>query len=530
MKIFRPLWMSLGLALRKQHHLFLRRSCATVVLASSMISQGVGLNPAQAQTTAYCQLTAEAIAQKDTLRLAAVTGDSNAKARYQALLTKHTRQLQQCRKQTWPQNQAIWIRLYPCDLRPGALDQIMDQIINRGYNEVYVEVFYSGQVLLPAATNKTPWPSVVRTPGLEKADLLAQAIAKGHERGLRVYAWMFTMNFGYSYALRSDRQQALARNGKGQTTVAIADQASLQLDLSAPIAEETFIDPYSRYAQYDYYQLVQEIVKRRPDGVLFDYVRYPRGLGTASLATSVQDLWIYGEASQQSLLQRALNPKGQELIRRFLTRGYITVGDVQSVDKLYPQQNPPLWEGHTVTSTKSLTPSQQQVTLQQDLWYLSVAHAVQGILDFLTTASLSAQRQGVPSGAVFFPGGNQVVGQGFDSRLQAWDRFPATLEWHPMAYAVCGATNANCIVEEVRRVLSQAAPETQVKPVLAGIWGKSISNRPSLEQQMAALRQAMPQINSVSHFAFSWQEPQSDRNRKFCQLQPTTASTGVKPE
>ena len=63
--------------------------------------------------------------------------------------------------------------------------------------------------------------------------------------------------------------------------------------------------------------MVQAIAKRQPDGVLFDYVRYPRGYGAASVASKIQDLWVYGEASQQTLLQRASNYRGMELIGGF---------------------------------------------------------------------------------------------------------------------------------------------------------------------------------------------------------------------
>ena len=119
------------------------------------------------------------------------------------------------------------------------------------------------------------------------------------------------------------------------------------------------------------------------------------------------------------------------------------------------------------------------------------------------------------AGAVFFPDGNQSVGQqGYDSRLQPWDRFPTTLEWHPMSYATCG--NVSCIAALVQRVVSQAPAGTQVIPVIAGVWGQSISNRPSLEAQMQAIRQVAPQIRGVSHFAYSWQEPQFDSDRKSC--------------
>jgi uncharacterized lipoprotein YddW (UPF0748 family) len=92
-------------------------------------------------------------------------------------------------------------------------------------------MFSDGQVLLPASTNPTVWPSLVRTPG-DANDLLAQAVQKGHERGLKVYAWMFLMNFGYSYALRPDRQSVLARNGKAETSLDLVDNQS-----------QVFIDP-----------------------------------------------------------------------------------------------------------------------------------------------------------------------------------------------------------------------------------------------------------------------------------------------
>ncbi len=83
-----------------------------------------------------------------------------------------------------------------------------------------------------------------------------------------------------------------------------------------------------------------------------------------------------------------------------------------------------------------------------------------------------------------------------------------------MSYGVCGDTS--CIVSQVQRVLNLAPPGTQISPALAGIWQQSAGNRPPLEMQMQALAKAAPQIKNISHFAFSWQEPGSDRDRKFC--------------
>ncbi len=497
---------------------YLRQRMISAIVAITLIGQGVWSHPAQAEFLPYCQQTAEGIARKETARKAAQTSDKNAQKHYQTLVVEQADQLRQCRNQNWLKTQAIWIRLYACDVQPGAIEEVLDRIVNRGYNQINVEVFYNGQVLLPQADNPTAWNSVVKLPGSENVDLLAQVIQKGRERGLSVYAWMFSMNFGYTYAIRPDREAALAKNGQGQTSLTVNTIAGLSTDLGVFNPDEAFIDPYSLQARQDYAQLVAAIAKRRPDGMLFDYIRYPRGTGGASIANKVKDLWIYGDAAQQAILQRALNDKGRELIKRFVQHGSISAADVVAIDKLYVNQSdPPMWQGRSPAVNENKLPiAQRTELLRLELWRFSVAHAMQGVVDFLTAAAAPAQRLGISTGAVFFPEANQNVGQGFDSRLQPWDRFPASLEWHPMAYGVCGDTI--CIVNQVRRVLGQAPSSTQVKPVLAGIWQQSISNRPPLEVQMEAIRLADPQVRSISHFAYSWQEPQSDRQRKACRV------------
>ena len=481
-------------------------SLVVVLMTGGSAIAQAELTPPAAKTKAHCQFTQAAIAKKEKLRQAYLSGEANAKLRYQTLLEKHADILSRCRSQTWPQNQAIWLRLYPCDARSGAVDRILDRIVNQGYNKVYVETFYDGRVLLPAADNATAWKSVVRSPGKENVDLLARVIEKGHERGLEVYAWMYTLNFGYSYAQRPEGQQVLARNGRGKSSLSFGNHS------------QAFIDPYSRKARQDYSQLVQAVVQRQPDGVLFDYIRYPRGTGSQSVVNEVQDLWIYGDAAREELSERAQNRKGRSLIEKFLRQGYITTSNVEAINQLPPEEEPPLWEGRNSSPTvEAATKALPQDKLQSQLWYLSVAHAAQGILDFLSQAKLPVENQGISAGAVFFPDANQVVGQGgFDSRLQPWERFPASLEWHPMSYAVCGSTN--CIVDQVERAVDKAPSRTKVIPALAGVWGKPRGNRPSLEAQMQAIQQEVPLVDSVSHFAYSWQNPRSDRDRKSCNL------------
>src|SRR5919202_5851877 len=360
-----------------------RRLVVAFLTSSSLVSQCWLIQTAQAQTTPYCQLPNDAIAQKDNLRIGALKGNSDSEKRYKVLIKQHADYLRQCRSRTWPNSQSIWVRLYPCDIRSGGIDEILDRFVNRGYNQVNVEVFYDGQVLLPLSDNSTVWPSVVRTPGTEKIDLLAQMIQKGHDRGMRVYAWMYTMNFGYSYAQRPDRQRMLARNGRGETSLSFVKDGS-----------QVFVDPYNMQAKTDYYQLVQAVLKRRPDGILFDYIRYPRGTGSDSVAARVEDLWVYGDAAKQPLYDRALHRKGRELIQRYISNGSISANDLASVNQLYPDEATPLLQGRTPSATASLA------SLQWQLWQLSVAHAAQGILDFLNLATVPAKRAGIKAGDV----------------------------------------------------------------------------------------------------------------------------------
>ncbi|MBE9043684.1 family 10 glycosylhydrolase [Pleurocapsales cyanobacterium LEGE 10410] len=463
-----------------------------------------GNRPVEAAVGPYCQFAPEEIAAKEKLLKASIT-DPTAISKYSFLVQKHTEMLQLCRSQTWPKEQAIWLRLYPCDTSPGSIDYVLDRIVNLGYNKIHLEVFYDSQVLLPPDDNPTPWTSVVRSPEGENSDLLQQTIDKAHQRGLKVYAWLFTMNFGYTYAQRPDRQEALARNGTGQDSLTFVHDRA-----------QAFIDPYSRQAQTDYFELVQAVLERQPDGILFDYVRYPRGVGGQSSVYSVKDLWIYGKSSLEALYNRASNQKGLALIKKYVDRGDITTQDIKIIDRQYPQEDLAKWQGRNNFLDSKAPILSRQNSLRRDLWLFSVAHAAQGIIDFLSFAARPAQNRGIPAGAVFFPDANQLVGKaGFDSRLQAWDKFPSDLEWHPMAYAVC-EEKTDCVIDQVKTVLNTASKNTKVIPALAGAWGEVYRQHPPLEVQMEALRKVTPQVNSVSHFSYAWQEPDRDRRRRSC--------------
>lgn len=482
---------------------YIARCCACFGLTTVLFSQTIAPVRSQALPDDYCQFTTEDIKAKGELRQLAQDnpGDRNILNNYAAIIKEHKQVLEQCRRQTSFETQAMWLRLYPCDAKPGKVEELLDRIVDKGYNEIYLEVFYNSLVLLPEKDNRSPWQSVLSHTEYADRDLLAEVIAKGRERGIKVYAWFFTMNFGYEYALMPDRREAIAVNGQGQTSLDYVGGYS-----------QVFVDPYSRLAQLDLYRTVEEVVKREPDGVLFDYIRYPRGSGSDSVAGNVKDLWIYSQPSRDALLRRAKNNQGLFLINKYVAQGYITNEDLTMAQELYPEDLNPLWEGRS-----SEFESSDRETLQQDLWFLTVAHAAQGVIDFLDLVSLPARNQSIPTGAVFFPHGNQEVGRtGFDSRLQPWDYFTSQLEWHPMSYSNC--IDSSCIVQEIERVLNARTGAIEVIPAIAGIWGDYFNNKPPLELQMKAIEQANLNIDGISHFAYSWQEPLDDNARRSCSL------------
>lgn len=498
---------------------------------------------------AFCRQPPEEVARKAQLRQRAAQSDAD-RAEYNQVLAEHRAALIACRSRRWPQIQAIWVRLHPCDANPGVLDQVFDQVVNLGYNRVFIETFYDGRSILPDGGGGI-WPSLQ-----PNADLLDLALKAARRRGLSAYAWVFSLNFGYSYGQRPDRQAVLARNGRGLTTVLDPATALLE-DLGSP--DEVFVDPFHPVARRDFAELIRRILQRQPDGILFDYIRYPRGSGGSSLAATVRDLWIHGEAARQAYLDLAENAAGRALLERYLSQGYVTVADVLHLDATYGEEpkwrqpgdprpsasgerplSPELWDGMaqgraggnedlhsslanedsqpSANPTPSPTPSAafRQERWQQQLWQLSVEFARYGILDYLRQAAQPAQSLGIPSGAVFFPDGNQAVGEGFDARLQPWDRFDPGMEWHPMAYAKC--EDGSCVAQQVEQVLAVASPQTFVCPAIAGLWGQAQRKRPSLEAQMAELARRFPQLPCVSHFALSWIEPELERSRRTCQL------------
>ena len=464
-----------------------------------------------------CDVSKSEILRKHELRKAAlvISPSSNAQMQYRAIIQKHKSELQACRDRTSPQTQATWLRLYPNDAKAGVLEDVFDKAANRGYNQIFVETFYDGRVLLPVADNPTPWRSV--TEEAVKAgevsadyDLWKQAIAIGKERGIKVYGWSFAMNFGYGYSEIKGRSGAVALNGNGENSIANTNFDRKQVANGRAFYEDAyekdhlFADPYSAIAKTDLTTVVKALTQRNPDGIVFDYVRYPTN-STGTLIDNVRQLWIHGQASRTALLDSIDNKNVRELMALYLQNGDLTSDDVVQTEKR-------LAETAKVKPTNINNPVETAAIAEDLLWNIATNHAYQGVIKFVTAISAPLKQNNLAIGTVFFPSGNRAESGKFDARMQPWDRFPAYMERHPMTYALCN--DGKCVADQVAEVVSQSAPETLICPILAGTWGQSFDGHPSFEKQMQAIRVKEPKINCISHFVYAWMEPESDRLRK----------------
>jgi hypothetical protein len=468
---------------------------------SSFLTLAVSANPT-------CEVTASDRLIKDNLR------KSINLSEYQALLGQHKTQLEACRSKDPIKTQALWLRLDP-RVKPEGLNDVLDRSVNQGYNAIFIQVFYDGRILLPVADNPTPWRSLTEeavTAGEVSAsyDIWAEVIKRGRERGLKVYAESSTLNLGYSSQI-PNRTSAVAINGAGEPTT-IKSQIEPKFDFNPNVVQASkivetdyvLIDPFDLQTRSDFSGAIAALVKRQPDGILFDYLRYPSRKG---LVSDVKALWIYGEAARKSLLDSMPDSGTKQLMSMYLDAGKVTPEAITQLQEINSQEN-------NIFQARSKNPSLAAKLVEQMLWKLAVNHAYQGVLSFLDVAIAAVNppnssdpinKSNIPIGVTFFPNGNLQKSGAYDPRMQAWERFPLNLERHPMTYTTC--EDGKCVANEVMRVVKASAPQVKICPVIAGTWGQSWRGHASFEVQIQAIKAVAPQISCFSYFTDGLLDP-----------------------
>jgi uncharacterized lipoprotein YddW (UPF0748 family) len=99
--------------------------------------------------------------------------------------------------------------------RPWTSSKSWDNAQSLGITDAFVETFWGGKVTYPG---NPAFPE--RYPGI---DLLGRYVAEGHRRGIKVHAWLHTLDFGADWA--KAHANALVRDGFANTS-SVAEKRS----------------------------------------------------------------------------------------------------------------------------------------------------------------------------------------------------------------------------------------------------------------------------------------------------------------
>lgn len=148
----------------------------------------------------------------------------------------------------------LWIRPYRRDASALDVLEVMDNAQSLGITDLFVEAFRGGR------TNYKGNPTF---PSRYAEDVLEVYTREGRRRGIKIHAWIHTLDFGPDWA--KAHPDTLVLDGFGNTSTS-TERGSNRV--SPALAE----------VQREIGRLVDDLAERRVDGVMLDYLRYPSRL------------------------------------------------------------------------------------------------------------------------------------------------------------------------------------------------------------------------------------------------------------
>lgn len=213
----------------------------------------------------------------------------------------------------------LWIRPYRGDLSGLHVLEVLDNAQAMGITEVYVEAFHNGKLHYKSPSNLFPLatPATATAPEVE---LLKVYSREARRRGMKVYAWLHTLNFGQAYGEAHPDQ--LVRDGFGQTSGA-TEKLSWRVSPTHPEVR--------RRLNLMAWELASSGMV---DGVQLDYIRYPVRLknGDVDPSADPRNFWGYSAHQQQTFF--AENPAyDTDAMRTYLSTGVAPDGrEVEYLD------------------------------------------------------------------------------------------------------------------------------------------------------------------------------------------------------
>ncbi|NNL86634.1 MAG: family 10 glycosylhydrolase [Myxococcales bacterium] len=163
------------------------------------------------------------------------------------------------------------------------LDWLLDDAEAMGVSDLFVQVYRGGRAWFDSElADPAPYAKTWRSP---RGDALTTLIARAHDRGLRVHAWMNALSLSGNSAapvLTRLGRQAVIVDQHGRSVldypgfdVPPGDRDYYRIDTPA-----VWLDPAAPGVAGYLEDLVAELLNRHPalDGIHLDYIRYPTAL------------------------------------------------------------------------------------------------------------------------------------------------------------------------------------------------------------------------------------------------------------
>lgn len=366
----------------------------------------------------------------------------------------------------------MWVRPHGRDRSALDVLEVFDRMQVLGITDVFVETFRGGRLAFPGHPD---------FPHGFSSDILDLYVREGHRRNIRVHAWLHTLDFGPEWA--KTHPDTLVMDGFGNPSWNV-EKGSHRVAPSLPEVREALA------------RIVDGAVNHGVDGIVLDYLRYPRRMKGDDIDPTPDPRQFFGYAPRQRLALESRRPElAAEGFRHFLSTGRVSR------------------EG------------ERSALLNR--WKTALSEDIEGLIDHLRAR---VGRRAL-LGAAYFP---DYYFHPHDARLQEsrrWlDRFdllaPMCYSYHldqaPGPYGDYTIERALTIVQESLDGL--ALPRSPIlMPVLApdppGTPAEAPRHHRSLREQTAWLKgrladQAFPAVSGVSYFCLGWIHPDLEDRRR----------------
>lgn len=373
------------------------------------------------------------------------------------------------------ERRGMWLRPYRSDLSHAHLLEVLDHAVDRGLTDLYIEDFWGGKLAEPSPLQLFP----ARYPGYA---LLRAYAREAHRRGIKVHAWLHTLDFGPTYA--AAHPDLLVYDGWGKTSGSTEKGSST-------------VDPGLGANRAVLKALVAELSDSgHVDGIILDYLRYPVRLtpeGEVDERPDPRNFWGYNPRTHAEFFSS------------------------------HPELDTPAWHAYlapvasdsaTASAMLPAAPAPKALTIWKD-W---LSDRVAGLVSELRPAI----KPGVALSSAFFPNYYFHV---HDNRLQESNRWLSLFEEvHPMCYSYYldpnpgpyGTYTISRELEIMEAGLAQM-PTGSLRPSLLPALSEDPPRTPMwapfhhriFREQVSWLRGRMqegqfPSVQGLSFFSYGW--------------------------